>query len=309
MEKYTDVYQRVTDIVTAKLESGLVPWQRPWDIETGIPTNLISKRPYQGINVLLLSSLEFESQYFLSFKQARELGGSVKKGEKACLVVFKKWIEATDQDGNIIYNEKGNPKNIPMLRYYYVFNIQQCAGIPEDKIPKKEQKERKHVPTMEAEAIATKMPNRPKIKYGSQKASYSPTEDIVSMPRKELFHSTEELYSTLFHEMVHSTGHSSRLDRPGVMKSSGFGSDEYSREELVAEMGAAFLCANAGIEGSTINNSASYISSWLERLKKDKRLVVIAAGTAQKACDFILNKKEKESENEGNGFGEKSKAA
>ncbi len=297
MKEYADVYQKVTDRIIEKLQIGLVPWQRPWEAEVGFPMNLVSRRPYRGINVFLLSSLGFGSPYFLSFKQVKELGGSVGKGEKAILVVFSKWIEAKDEEGNIMVDDAGIPEKRPILKYYYVFNVLQCEKIPESKIPKTKVNERDFNPIKQAEMIVKIMPQRPKIDYNSNRAYYSPNTDSVHMPKKNLFHSDEELYSTLFHELVHSTGHESRLKRQGIYDSEHFGDNKYSREELVAEMGAAFLCAIAGIENRTIDNSASYINSWLHRLKNDRKLVVIAAGSAQKASDFILNRKAKEIEN------------
>ena len=183
------------------------------------------------------------------------------------------------------------------MKYYYVFNVLQCEKIPENKIPRQEAMERTFNPIRQSEMIVKIMPKRPAIEFNNSRAYYSPVNDSVHMPKKELFHSDEELYSTLFHELVHSTGHESRLKRTGIFDSSFYGDNQYSREELVAEMGAAFLCSIAGIENKTIDNSASYINSWLQRLKNDRKLVVIAAGSAQKACDFITNRKIKEIEN------------
>lgn len=297
MKEYTDVYQKVTDRIIEKLQFGVVPWQRPWEMEVGAPANLVSKRPYRGMNIFLLSSLGFGSPYFLSFKQVKELGGSIRKGEKASLVVFSKWIEAKDDKGNIMVDEAGIVRRVPILKYYYVFNVLQCEKIPENKIPKHEVMERTFNPIKQAETIVKVMPKRPAILYEEKRAYYSPINDTVHMPKRELFHSDEELYSTLFHELVHATGHESRLKRSGIFDSTFYGDNQYSREELVAEMGAAFLCTMSGIENKTIDNSANYINSWLQRLKNDRKLVVIAAGSAQKACDFILNRKTMEMEN------------
>ena len=203
MKEYTDVYQKVTDRIIEKLQVGVVPWHRPWDMEVGVPANLVSKRPYRGVNILLLSSLGFGSPYFMSFKQVKELGGSVRKGEKASLVVFSKWIEAKDEEGNIAVGEAGIVKKIPILKYYYVFNVLQCEKIPENKIPRQEAMERTFNPIRQSEMIVKIMPKRPAIEFNNSRAYYSPVNDSVHMPKKELFHSDEELYSTLFHELDH----------------------------------------------------------------------------------------------------------
>jgi antirestriction protein ArdC len=287
------VYEKITDIIIRKLEDGVVPWRKPWNGEEGMPRNLITKKAYQGINVFLLSCLGYKSPYFLSFNQAKKLGGSIRRGEQAELVVFYKWVDLVDKENDEpVLDKNGQPKKIPMLRYYYVFNLEQCHGIDPKHVP--EIKERHFEPITKADLIVRGMPEIPQIKYGENRASYSPLFDTVNMPAKNSFVSDEEMYSTLFHELVHWTGHESRLKRKGIVESSYFGSEKYSQEELIAEMGSAFLCSTAGIENKTIDNSAAYINAWLSKLKNDKKLIVIAAGQAQKACDFILDTKWKE---------------
>jgi antirestriction protein ArdC len=228
----------------------------------------------------------YENPNWLTFNQAKGLGGHVKQGEKACPVVFWKWLDVEDSESPT------GKKRVPFLRYYSVFNVAQCDGLPEGRIPAINGSQREHTPIAEAERIVAAMPKRPTIENKWPRAFYSPGGDFVGMPAPELFRSTEEYYSVLFHELTHSTGHESRLKRKGVNGTEGewsaFGSQSYSQEELVAEMGAAFLCGQAGIVERTLNNSASYIGSWLERLKDDRRLVVYAAAQAQKAADFIL---------------------
>ena len=174
-----------------------------------------------------------------------------------------------------------------MLRYYTVFNVAQCEGIaaPTIDVP-----ERKHEPVQAAQATVRAMPNRPGIVHGYTGAAYSPRTDIVRMPKPERFDSNEAYYSTLFHELAHSTGHTDRLGRKGIMDTVMFGSTTYSREELVAEMGSAFLCGEAGILEPCIDRSSAYIAGWLKALKNDRKLVVTAAAQAQKATDFILNR-------------------
>jgi antirestriction protein ArdC len=282
------VYEKITDIIIEKLEQGVVPWHKPWN-SYGAPINLVSKRSYRGINVFLLMALDYEFPYYLSFKQAKQLGGTIKRGEKAHVVVFYKWLEAQDEQGNTIIKDDGQPKIIPMLRYYNIFNIEQCAYLDPKYIPEFEQHD--FQPIEQAESVVQAMPLKPEIQFSKGSACYIPNKDLVMMPSQQAFKSNEELYSTLFHELTHSTGHVSRLCRPGVTDIAAFGSNKYSKEELIAEMGATFLCAEVGIANQTINNSAAYINSWLNKLRNDKRLVLIAAGAAQKACDYILNRK------------------
>jgi antirestriction protein ArdC len=208
----------------------------------------------------------------------------VKRGEKACPVVFWKWLDVDDDDS-------GAKKRVPFLRYYSVFNSAQCEGIDRH-VPKLDGISRPHNPIETAERIVADMPKRPEIRRGLDRAFYSPSEDFVGIPAPEGFRSGEDYYSVLFHELTHSTGHESRLNRKGTSGTEGhwssFGSEPYSKEELVAEMGAAFLCGQAGIAERTLDNSAAYVASWLHRLKDDQRLVVYAAAQAQKAADFIL---------------------
>jgi antirestriction protein ArdC len=285
------VYQVITDRVMALLEQGTVPWHKPWRGGDMLPQNLVSRKPYRGVNVFMLHAMAYESPFWLTFKQAKEMGGNVRKGEHACPVVFWKWLDA---DGA---GEATGKRPVPMLRYYSVFNVAQCDGVT---APAIEGTDREHSPIETAEKIVAAMPQRPEIRHGLDRAFYSPAADSVGMPSPERFETPENYYSVLFHELTHSTGHESRLNRKGVSggERAGFGSQSYSKEELVAEMGAAFLCGRAGIVERTIDNSAAYVASWLERLKDDARLVVLAAAQAQKAADFIL----------GRQYGEESEA-
>jgi antirestriction protein ArdC len=281
------VYQVVTDRVIALLEQGTVPWHKPWHGGDQLPQNLVSRKPYRGVNVFLLHAMSYESPYWVTFKQAQELGGNVRKGEHACPVVFWKWLDTDERD------PKGNAKQVPMLRYYSVFNVAQCDGL---KVPVIEDQGRQHSTIETAEKIVAGMPKRPEVRQGQSRAYYSPAGDYVGMPSPEAFDNGEAYYNVLFHELTHSTGHQSRLNRKGVAGEEGewsaFGSNSYSKEELVAEMGAAFLCGHAGIVERTLDNSASYVASWLQRLKDDVRLVVQAAAQAQKAADYILGEVE-----------------
>ena len=281
--KRGSVYEQVTERIAALLEKGTVPWRKPWKAQSGLPRNLVSKKAYRGINVLLLHAMSYESPFWLTFRQAQELGGSVRKGEKACPVVFWKQHEVEDK-------ETGETQKIPMMRFYYVFNVSQCDGLKNIPAPVETPFS---APTKPEEIVAF-MPKRPEIKHGMRKAFYSPREDIIAMPDRERFDDEAGYYATLYHEMTHSTGHRSRLNRPTLTESEGFGSNPYCKEELIAEMGAAFLCGQAGIAERTEENSAAYIQNWLEALKNDKSLIVQAAGQAQKAADFILGIKHEE---------------
>jgi antirestriction protein ArdC len=275
--KRGSVYEQITERIIAMLEKGSIPWQKNWKTQSSWPCNLVSKRPYQGINVFLLHAMSYESPFWLTYRQAQELGGNVRKGEKACPVIFCKRFE--------VVNEKTEEvERVPMLRFYYVFNTSQCEGLKNIPAPVESPLS---APTKPDEIVAF-MPNRPEIKHGLRAAFYSPKEDIVGMPDKARFDSEAAYYGTLYHELCHASGHPSRLNRPTLTESQGFGSDPYSKEELIAEMGAAFLCGQAGIVESTVENSAAYIQGWLRKLHEDKKLLVQAASQAQKAANFIL---------------------
>ena len=278
-------YEVITNKIIEKLEQGTVPWHRPWSTE--MPKNLVSKRSYRGINVFMLGSTGYANPYWLTFKQSKALGGHVCKGEKSTPVVFWKWLEREQENP-----ETGDTEtvNVPLLRYYKVFNVEQCDGIPKDKIPPLENARDFH-PIEQAETVVQDMPQRPIIKHKAAQAYYQPSTDTVHMPPAEVFTGDAEYYSCLFHELTHATGHESRLKRLNTDKLAPFGSRDYSQEELVAEMGAAFLCGHCQIENQTLDNSAAYIQGWLRKLKNDKRMVVFAAAQAQKASDFILNQK------------------
>jgi antirestriction protein ArdC len=185
----------------------------------------------------------------------------------------------------------GEVEKVPMLRFYYVFNASQCEGLKN--LPAAPEQTPLSAPTKPEEIVAF-MPNRPEIKHGMRKAFYSPSEDIVAMPDRGRFENEAGYYSVLFHELSHSTGHATRLNRPSLTESQGFGSDPYCKEELIAEMGAAFICGQAGIAESTVESSAAYIQGWATSLQNDKKLIVQAASQAQKAANFILGIKPEE---------------
>lgn len=283
------VYEIITDRIIKQLEKGTVPWQRPWNVHRipgyrdGLPRNLMSKKEYRGVNVFLLHAQGYGSPWWLTFKQAQERGGNVKKGEHGTPVVFWKWLEKENEE------DPENPDRIPLLRYYTVFNLMQCEVI---EAPPTDEPEITGGPQPDefAEAVVENMPRRPAITRHGARAFYRPSTDEVCVPPLCSYDIQAEFYSTLFHELVHSTGHESRLNRRAQEGARSFGDETYSKEELVAEMGAAFLCNHCGTLEDTIQNSAAYIQSWLRVFKNDPKMVVVAAAQAQKASDFILGK-------------------
>jgi len=287
------IYQEVTDRIVEALEAGTVPWQRPWRVRGGVHMNLKSKRSYRGINQFLLDftaqTAGYRQPYWMTYKQAKELGGQVRGGEKSTMVVFWKPIIVEKKDANgkkVVKDGKKVMTKIFLFRYYNVFNAEQIDGI-EDKIPVVEEEEVEDFnPIKAAQVIIDEMPSAPPIKHGGDRACYIPMLDSINLPEPEQFLSPEDYYHTAYHELVHSTGHEDRLGR--IKDWTTFGSDPYAKEELVAEMGAAMLAGIVGIDIPTKDNTASYISSWLSRIKGDKKLVVQAAGKAQQAADFII---------------------
>jgi len=245
---------------------------------------------YRGINQFLLQCVSMDKGYsspvWLTFNQARAAGGSVKKGEKGIPVVFWKQIK---KDATATEKEKA----FMMLRYYTVFNIDQTEGVT---LPKAEAVANVVEPLAACEAIVANMPNKPSIKHGGDKACYRPSTDEVFMPTMTAFTQAEAYYSTLFHELSHSTGHKDRLNRKGITDPIAFGNHTYGAEELVAEFGAAFLCGMTGIAPATLENSAAYIDHWKKAVRLDHKLVVTAAAQAQKAADMILGPKVSEEE-------------
>jgi antirestriction protein ArdC len=282
----TTAYEIVTESIIKQLESGVAPWHKPW--RTEVPANLVSRKEYRGINIFLLASQGYGSRYWVTYRQARELGGNVKKGERGTKVVLWKISEFSKENAET--GQLENRKSI-LLRYYIVFNLDQCEGVQSP------EPQRVINPIEQCETIVEQMPNRPKFEQDSR-ACYRPSTDTVGMPARSAFHTAEEYYSTLFHELTHSTGNPSRVGREGIMNHNPFGSEDYSKEELVAEMGAAMLCGVAGIESRTLDNSAAYLQSWINKLKSDSRLIVSAASQAQKAADYILARTESDSKGE-----------
>ena len=298
-----DVYQQVTDRIIAALEQGgIAPWRRPW--VGGGPVNVLNGRPYRGINVFLLEMMNYTDPRWGTFKATKEaaiaqaqsegreivkkvgrkgpyyaeivdgqevpFAGGVRRGEKATHVILWKPV-VKKRDGE-------EDESYLFLKTFAVFNVEQCDGIPEYV-----HNGREHTPHEAAEQIVVGYVPGPTIAHRGDRACYSETLDLVQVPTPMDFESMEGYYSTLFHELVHSTGHKDRLAR---LENTGFGTGPYAKEELVAEMGAAMLCGHIGIEN--LDQSASYVDNWLGALQRDKKFVIQAAALAQRACDLML---------------------
>jgi antirestriction protein ArdC len=221
----------------------------------------------------------------LTYKQAIDLGANVRKGERGIPIVYWGKVERE--------KPSGEQDGFFFAKYYTVFNVEQCDNLKlSESLLYPDKAISVFGPIEACEAVVSGMPQCPRIQHAEPKAYYSPTLDYVNMPNREIFETAEGYYSTLFHELGHSTGHETRLNRKTLTDyNAAFGSSTYSKEELVAEMTAAFLCSKAGIDQPVINNSASYIAAWLKMLRGDSKLVITAASAAQKAADFILNTK------------------
>ena len=278
------VYEMVTERIISQLQNGIIPWQKPW---TGIRSgayNRISKKPYSLLNQMLL---DHEGEY-ATFKQWQDLGGHVRKGEKAEIVVFWKIqpVEEEKEDGT------KEVKQIPLLRYYNVFHISQVDGVE----PLKEEELHDIEPIEKAENVLRDYWTRENITVehvAGDKAYYSPTFDLIHLPLFEQFTNANEYYNTAFHESVHSTMKENRCNRAEDRKGKlvAFGSSEYSKEELLVEIGSASLMNIMGIEThNSFRNSTAYIQNWLSVLRNDVKFIVSASSKAEKAVDYILGK-------------------
>ncbi|MDE0194345.1 MAG: zincin-like metallopeptidase domain-containing protein, partial [bacterium] len=277
----------------------VVPWQKPWHAKVGAPRNGVSGRYYRGLNVFLLSHAGFESPWWFSPKQVNDLGGHIIKGEKVSWChFFKPWLPKSDQADPLEVEadeaDGSTRRPIWIIRAYRVVNLDQCAGPGigtfREKHPPVQGPVKDNDPIAACEEIVAAMPDPPSVRHGGNRACYWPAVDQIRMPRRETFVGSEEYYSTLFHELTHSTGHADRLNRKTLVAGAPFRSPVYSQEELVAEMGAAFLCAEAGIDDPTIENSAAYLGGWLTYLSSDPKALVVAGAQAQKAADHILGR-------------------
>ncbi len=281
------VYEIITSRVIAAIENGqTAPWRKPWKGgAAGLPVNAVTGRPYSGMNVFMLGMTG--GGRFLTFKQAIAAGGSVRKGEHGLPVVFYGSDSRTDSEGNT--------KDYRFLRYYTVFNVSQCDGLPPEiqgTIPDFQPNTIEAVAA--ADALVIGYQDRPPVEHRTGAgAFYHPAADKIVLPAAEQFNSAPEYYSTLFHELAHSTGHATRLDRDGIRHASGFASHAYSFEELVAEFTATYMMGLAGLDaGSAEANSASYLSGWLDRLKREPTWLVRAAAQAMKAANYMTGKLE-----------------
>lgn len=282
--KNAEVYQLVTDRLLFEIGEGNIPWRKPWRSPEGFSPIAVSHatgRFYRGINAFLLPPGEY-----VTFKGARAEGGSVRKGERGFQVVFWKLIESKSDtvavpqaDGSV----KQVGKVIPLLRFYTVFELSQCEGL----------KRRHSGDLVESEMVPDEVwggyKNPPQLAVSPDRAFYRAADDLVCVPHSSQFDSMDEYFSTFYHELVHSTGHASRLNRLGFMDSAAFASGDYSFEELVAEFGAAMLCAVSGVDNDAVTvNQGAYLRGWLDALSGDTSLAVRAASAAQKAVDHIL---------------------
>lgn len=277
-EKF-NIYEAITNRIIEQLEGGIIPWHKPWNGVASGAYNRVSKKPYSLLNQMLL---KHDGEY-ATYKQWSDLGGRVRKGEKSEIVVFWKILNVEEtKDG------KTEKKSIPLLKYINVFHVSQIDGVEP-----KTTKLIEHNPIEEAEQIKSNYADRENIhieELVTDRAFYSPVKDYIQVPCKEQYNDIMEFYSTLFHEMIHSTGHKDRLKRLDCsVKFAGFGTEDYSKEELVAEIGSAFLMNHIGIETiKTFKNSAAYIQSWLKVLRNDNRFIVSASSKAEKAMKYIL---------------------
>lgn len=285
----SEIYSAITERIIAEMEKGIIPWHKPWTGTNGGAVSGTTGKPYSILNQILLG----KPGRWYTFNQIKKVGGNVRKGEHGSFVVFWKQIiveSKTEKD------ESGNPlkETIPILKHYYVFHESQCDNVPETDIPETFT----HDPIEEAAKIEQEYAQREKLTINhviSDRAFYSPFTDEITVPVLEQFPVREEYYSTLYHEMIHSTGHKSRLNR--LHRTAAFGSEEYSREELVAEIGAAALLHHVGIEtADTFHNNAAYVQGWLKALKNDTKLLVGASGQAAKAFSFITGSETAENE-------------
>ena len=282
-----DVYQMVTDKIVAKMEEGYIPWHKGWRGGRSGAYNRVSLKPYSILNQCLLK----HQDAYLTFNQCKQMGGHVKKGAKAEQVVF--WKIENKPTGEKDDDGKPITKVFPIIKFYNVFWIGDTIGIK----PPTDEELKEHETVKEPEDIIAGYIGKGGPKFYNEQPSdsafYRPSTDEVHVPMLGQFEDAAEYYSTVFHELTHSTGHKERLARDGIMGVAAFGGETYSKEELVAELGAAMLCNIAQIETpDTFKNSAAYLQGWLKALKNDKSLIVSASSRAEKAVKYILGERE-----------------
>ncbi|MEO0331951.1 MAG: zincin-like metallopeptidase domain-containing protein [Bacteroidota bacterium] len=288
-----DVYHIITNLIIEKLEQGVIPWKKSWSAQ-GPAANYVTKKPYRGINALLLNSLGLSNPYFLTFRQAQRLGGHIQKGAKSLPVVYWQWYflhketgrKLTEEEARVLLSEEVERK--AFLRYYRVFHIQDTEGI-DLALPDIQPTELPEDLLMRGFEPLHSMPQPVAVKTIRQQPYYHPRHDYINMPAMNSFASTEAYFQVLYHELTHATGHPKRLNRPGVSDPQPFGSWSYSQEELVAEMGASFLANLMNISSeAALDDAAAYIQGWLKVLRNDKRFIIEAAQKAQRAVDYIM---------------------
>lgn len=265
-----DVYQIVTEHVISFLEQGIIPWRVSW-VNNGIPRNVVTRKPYRGANVPLLSVYGFDRNLFVSEQQLHNLGGTIKKDERYVISTYWDWRDATD----------GSGEKRPVLRYEKLYNLSQCegiavSGIEDVVVPQK--------PLLECKNIVKGIPNAPRIEYTGVSADYVEADDMVIMPPSTDYTSPELFYFDLFRMLIHSTGHTLRLDRKELADRE----PVFSREALIADIGAHYLCFYAGVTGLLSLPNTDHLYGWMERFTDDARLFVFATGQAQKAVEYIL---------------------
>ncbi|MDD2001969.1 ArdC family protein [Pseudomonas putida] len=295
----SDIYLDVTNKIVSALNQGVIPWIKPWttsgsSADAPFPINAITRRPYAGINIPLLWAEArlrgYRQDRWLTFNQARNAGGHVRKGEQSTLAVLYKPMskEAHDEDGQVVRDEQGNVKMVQfaLLRTHCLFNIEQTEGLPIEEQQNDEGEDTMafidHAP---AERLLDASGAHIEHRYGDS-AFYLPIRDLIQLPTKVQFMDVGSYYATALHELTHWSGHHSRLNREGVTGGHAFGSAAYAFEELVAEMGAAFLCALTGTQGELRHEE--YLASWLKILKEDKRAIFRASGLAREASEYLL---------------------
>jgi len=276
-----DLYAEVSARIIAELERGAAPWVKPWSATAGAntPCNAVTHRPYSGCNVILLwlaRDRGWEMPRFLTFKQAIEAGGHVRKGERGTKIIFVKQLQIREGEG-----DESDTRVVPMLREYTVFNVAQCENLP-DSIKAGKPMRLRNPDTRDDLADDFLRSTGADIREGHGEAYFVPSQDFISMPAFQAFKGADQFYCTAFHELTHWSGHKSRLDRDLRKR---FGSHQYAAEELVAELGAAFLCAEFGFDGDVRN--AGYIAQWIGLLKSDKRAFFTAANRASQAADYL----------------------
>ena len=291
------LYEEVTNKIITMIEKGVAPWRKPWSTY-GQARNYVSGRSYTGINYLLMNNTKHSIPYFLTFNQVKELGGKVKKGAEAEMVIYFK-VFYKDSNDNTLTPEEANArrlkgeeiKSLRFIRYYSVFNVSDIEEVELDLNRFNEAKLTDNERIERCEQIIRNIPKPLELKQiDANRAYYHPTLDYINMPDIKQFESSEHYYATYFHELIHSTGHSTRLARPEILDYSGFGTTPYSKEELVAEIGASFLSSFTQIDYDSVYlNSASYLTGWLKVLKQDSKFIFKVSAEAQKAVEYILS--------------------